>query len=276
MQIVRDLESLRAARRALAGRVALVPTMGALHAGHLSLVLEAKRRADHVVVSIFVNPLQFAPGEDLERYPRQEATDATLLETEGVDLLWAPRPEQVYGEGFATSVSVARLGSVLCGASRPGHFDGVTTVVAKLFGQVGPDVALFGEKDWQQLAIIRRMARDLDMPIEIAGSPIVRDPDGLALSSRNAYLTPLERATAAALPKALGEAAASIAGGRDIAAALEDARHALIAADCRVDYVELRHAGTLDGVVAGEPARLLAAVWIGGTRLIDNVPVTIA
>lgn len=258
--MIRDLNSLRAARAALTGTVGFVPTMGALHAGHLALVEAARARADHVIASIFVNPLQFGANEDLSRYPRREAEDAALLEEAGCAILWLPDVATMYPAGFATHVSVAGLGDILDGAARPGHFDGVATVVAKLFGQMRPDLAVFGEKDWQQLAIVRRMARDLDLGIEIVGLPTVRDTDGLALSSRNAYLSADERARAVALPTALHAAAAAIASGADEAIALADARAALVDAGFTVDYVERWD------------ARLLAAARIGTTRLIDNVP----
>lgn len=258
MQIVRDLPSLRAARAALPGPVAFVPTMGALHAGHMALVREARGRAAAVVASIFVNPLQFGAGEDLSRYPRQEAADAEMLEAAGVDLLWAPTPDVMYPEDFATTVRVDGLGDEFEGAHRPGHFDGVATVVAKLFGQVRPDLALFGEKDWQQLQVIRRMATDLDIAVEIIPVPTVRDADGVALSSRNAYLSSDERARARALPRVLLETAHRLATDAD---ALADGRAALAAAGLEPDYLEVR----------GD--RLLAAVRVGTTRLIDNVAV---
>jgi pantoate--beta-alanine ligase len=278
VQTVRDLETLRLAvaeLRAGGGTVALVPTMGALHAGHMALVAEARRRAAHVVASIFVNPKQFGAGEDLSTYPRREASDSRMLEEEGCTLLWAPDVAAMYPEGHATNVSVSGVSDGLDGAARPGHFDGVATVVLKLFNQVQPDVALFGEKDFQQLAVIRRLVRDLDLPLEIVGVPTQRDADGLALSSRNAYLTDEERLAARALPRALGEAAGIIQAGGDITAALAGAREKLVKAGFEpVDYVELRDAETLEPVGALErPARLLAAAKLGRTRLIDNLAV---
>jgi pantoate--beta-alanine ligase len=276
VQIIHDLNELRAAiseLRSDGGKVALVPTMGALHAGHMALVDEARSRADHVIVSIFVNPKQFGPREDFSHYPRQLARDAALLRTKDVAIIWQPGIEAMYPGGFGTTVSVAKLGDGLCGAARPGHFDGVATVVAKLFAQVRPDVAIFGQKDWQQLAIVRRMAIDLDCEVEIIGVPILREDDGLALSSRNAYLTTEDRQAALSLPRALGEAARVIEGGGDVAAALEQARARLSAAGFDpVDYVSLVDAATLEPVdkLTGD-ARLLAAAKIGTTRLIDNL-----
>ncbi len=277
MQIIRRLEALRAVltEYSLAGEpVALVPTMGALHAGHMALVDAARRRAARVVVSIFVNPMQFAPGEDLARYPRREAADAQMLSDAGIDILWAPPVEEIYPAGFATSVSVAGpISSVLDGAHRPGHFDGVATVVAKLFAQVRPQVAMFGEKDFQQLAVVRRMATDLDTGVEVVGVPTQRDDDGLALSSRNIYLDTDERARAVALPRALGEAARGIARGDDPATAIATAQAMLTRAGFAIDYVALVDADSFGDPVRGCPARLLAAARIGTTRLIDNIAV---
>jgi pantoate--beta-alanine ligase len=277
VQTVRDLEGLRAAVaafRAAGEQVALVPTMGALHAGHMALVEAARRPGTRVVASIFVNPKQFGPAEDLSRYPRREAGDARMLTDAGCDLLWAPPVEVMYPAGFATTISVAGVSDGWDGAARPGHFDGVATVVAKLFGQVAPDRAYFGEKDWQQLAVVRRLVADLDLPVEIVGVPTQRDDDGLALSSRNIYLSPEERVAAVALPRALGVAAKAIGRGDPAADALAQAEAALEAAGFVVDYVGLADAETLAGDPAGDrPRRLLAAARLGGTRLIDNVAV---
>ncbi|WP_168454794.1 pantoate--beta-alanine ligase [Sphingopyxis microcysteis] len=279
MQIIRDLATLHRAIAALkqdGKSVALVPTMGALHDGHLSLVHMGRRVADHVVVSIFVNPTQFGPNEDFAAYPRDEARDAALLVEEGVALLWAPDVAVMYPGGHSTHIEVAELGADYCGAARPGHFDGVATVVAKLFNQVRPDIAIFGEKDWQQLAIIRRMARDLDFHLDILGAPIARDPDGLALSSRNAYLSAEQRAAATAFPDALKAAARAIAQGGDVDAALTEAAAAIVAGGFdSVDYVALADADSLERLsVFRNPARLLAAARMGKTRLIDNYPVS--
>lgn len=276
MQTVRDVPSLRsavAAWRAAGETVALVPTMGALHAGHIALIDIARTKADRVVASIFVNPKQFGPNEDLDRYPRREAADAKALLEAGCDLLWLPPVEAMYPDGFATNVTISGVTEPLDGAARPGHFDGVATVVSKLFNQVRPDVAVFGEKDFQQLAVIRRLVADLDFGIEIVGAPTQRDDDGLALSSRNAYLTPEDRAAAVALPRALGETADAIAAGEDPHTALAKARTRLESAGFAVDYVELADAESLGAVRPGRTRRLLAAARIGGVRLIDNVAV---
>lgn len=283
MQTIRQLQSLRetiAALRLQAGRessvrIALVPTMGALHAGHIALIEAAKRVADIVVASIFVNPRQFAPNEDLGRYPRREVQDSRMLAEAGCAILWMPGVEEVYPAGFATTITVAGVSDGLDGAARPGHFDGVATVVTKLFNQVRPDVALFGEKDFQQVAVIRRLVADLDLAIEIVGVPTQREDDGLALSSRNIYLAPEDRARAIALPRALGEAARVIGKGGDPAGALAVAKDALIAGGFdTVDYVALVDAETLEPTPdAARPRRLLAAATIAGTRLIDNVAV---
>ncbi|WP_294312849.1 pantoate--beta-alanine ligase [uncultured Sphingomonas sp.] len=277
MQTVRDLAGLRdavAAFRAEGATIALVPTMGALHAGHMALIEAARRPGTKVIASIFVNPKQFGPNEDLARYPRREAADARLLAEHGCDLLWAPPVEVMYPEGFATNVSVSGVSDGLDGAARPGHFDGVATVVTKLFNQTRADIAYFGEKDFQQLAVIRRFVADLDMAIEIVGVPTQRDDDGLALSSRNIYLDEEQRAKAIALPRALGVAARSIARGDDPEGALAEARGALVAAGFEVDYVALADAETLaESPAADRPRRLLAAARMGTTRLIDNVAV---
>ncbi|MEA3000483.1 MAG: pantoate--beta-alanine ligase [Sphingomonadales bacterium] len=278
MQIVRDLETLReavAGLRESGGTIGFVPTMGALHGGHMALVDEARRRAGGVVASIFVNPTQFGPNEDLSRYPRREVGDAQMLEAAGVEILWAPDVETMYPNGAKITVRAGPLGALLDGATRPGHFDGVATVVARLFDQVRPDFALFGEKDYQQLLVVRAMVRERTLPVEIIGIPTQRDADGLALSSRNLYLTEEERRAARALPRALGEAAAAIRGGAGVAEALAGAQDKLAKAGFDpIDYVELRDAETFAPMAEPDrPARLLAAASIGSTRLIDNLPV---
>lgn len=279
MHIVRNIADLRQAvanLRISGDRIALVPTMGALHAGHIALVDEGRAKGCQVVVSIFVNPTQFGPNEDLDAYPRREAADATLLEGAGAALLWAPDVATMYPEGFASTVSVSGVSELWDGAARPGHFAGVATVVTKLFGQVKPDIALFGEKDFQQLAVIRRFTADLDLDIEIVGVPTQRDDDGLALSSRNAYLDPEERAAARALPRALGEAKAAIERGGDVSAAVAAAIVRLGEAGFGpIDYVALVDAASLEPIarLGNAPARLIAAAKLGRTRLIDNLAV---
>ncbi len=277
MEVYRDLAGLRAAlaeARAAGREVALVPTMGALHAGHVALVEAARRPGACVVASIFVNPKQFGANEDLSRYPRKEISDIAMLTDAGCDILWLPPVEAMYPDGFATNVSVTGVSDGWDGAARPGHFDGVATVVAKLFNQVRPARAYFGEKDFQQLAVIRRMVTDLDFEIEITGVPTQREDDGLALSSRNVYLLPEERAKAVALPRALGVAARTILGGGEVARALEDATATLVGAGFTVDYVALVDAETLVADPApGRRRQLRAAARIGNTRLIDNLAV---
>jgi pantoate--beta-alanine ligase len=249
--------------------------MGALHEGHLTLVREARARADKVAVTIFVNPLQFGPKEDLARYPRQEEQDLALLEREGCDLVWLPTPDQIYPAGFATTVSVSGVSERWDGAARPGHFDGVATVVAKLLIACRPDLALFGEKDFQQLAVIRRMAADLGLPVEIVGVPTVRDADGLALSSRNAYLTIEQRSAALALPRNLERAAQRISAGETVAEVVADAQAAVLDGGFgSIDYFALVDADSLEPLDrASDNMRLIAAATIGTTRLIDNLAV---
>lgn len=277
MQILRRVEEARDFSRRCRSRgesVALVPTMGSLHEGHLSLVRLARSRAERVVVSIFVNPAQFAPGEDFERYPRDVERDLALLERENVDAVFTPEVAEVYPPGFATRVTVeGALTRGLCGASRPGHFAGVATVVAKLFASCEPDLAVFGQKDAQQAAVIRRMTADLNLPVEVVVGPIVREADGLAMSSRNVHLAPEERLQAPALKRALDRVAALYRGGEVRAAALLEAAGEAIAAAplARVDYVELLDCQTFEPVdVVRRPALLALAVFFGRTRLIDN------
>jgi len=278
LKIVRTVADLRETVndwRKAGLRIALVPTMGALHQGHLSLVEAARARADRVVASIFVNPKQFGVNEDLSRYPRQEARDAELLDGAGCHLLFAPTVEEMYPAGFATSISVTGVSEGLCGAARPGHFDGVALVVTKLLNMARPDIAIFGEKDYQQLAVIRRFVEDLNIGVEIIGAPIVREADGLAMSSRNVYLSEAERAIASALPKTLTRVRDQIAGGADVASALADGVRDLLAAGfASVDYLELRDARTLEPLqTLDREARLFVAARVGTTRLIDNLPV---
>jgi len=275
VQIVLNSEELTRARAQLEGSVAFVPTMGALHAGHMELVAEARKRADKVAASIFVNPTQFGEGEDYGRYPRREADDAAMLEQAGCDLLWMPAAGDIYPDGFSTTVSVAGVSERWEGEARSGHFDGVATVVAKLLLAVRPDIALFGEKDFQQLAVIRRMVADLNLPVDIVGIPTVREADGLALSSRNAYLSDDERGRAVALPNALQAARAGIVNGQSVGAALQQAKQSLVEAGfLKIDYFALVDAATLEPLEAAKgDMRLIAAAVIGTTRLIDNIAV---
>ena len=278
MQMIRDAAALDYALAVYCANdedIALVPTMGALHAGHLALIHEAKRRAKRVVATIFVNPLQFGANEDFGRYPRQEEKDATMLEEAGCDLLWLPAHEDIYPAGFATTISVKGIGDRWEGEARPGHFDGVATVVAKLLMEMLPQVAVFGEKDFQQLAVVRRLAVDLNLCREIVGVPTVRDEDGLALSSRNAYLSAGERQRAVELPRALNDAASSIRSGERVSEVLARAVERLKSAGfAKVDYIALVNALTLEPLDKPHgPMRLIAAATIGATRLIDNIPV---
>jgi pantoate--beta-alanine ligase len=279
LPVVRDVAALRRATkdwRAAGASIGLVPTMGALHEGHLSLVRTAKERCGRVAASLFVNPRQFAPHEDFERYPRDEAADAALLAQAGCDLLFAPERAMMYPEGFATNVIVTSVSTALEGEMRPHFFGGVATVVTKLLLQCLPDAAFFGEKDYQQLLVIKQLARDLDMPTEIVGCPTVREHDGLAMSSRNFYLSDGERRIAARLNVILHDAIKEIRRGEaSIAEAeAEAARHLKAAGFAMVDYVAVRDANTLEPIAAlARPARILAAAWLGKTRLIDNMAV---
>jgi pantoate--beta-alanine ligase len=278
-RVIRTLPALRRAITNFRRRgctIALVPTMGALHEGHFSLVRRAQSRADCVIVSIFVNPTQFAPHEDLTTYPRTFAADVAALANRQVDLVWAPSVRTMYPDGFATRVVPEGPATVgLEDASRPHFFAGVATVVAKLLIQCEPDIALFGEKDYQQLKVVTQLGHDLGLKTRMVGAPIVRERDGLALSSRNRYLTPAERQTAPMLSRALKEAAAKIGGGAPVAEILKQAREAITRGGLQLDYFEARHADTLEPLKGsvGEPIRLLAAVRVGTTRLIDNLAV---
>lgn len=261
--------------RSAGERVALVPTMGALHRGHLALVERGRALCPRVVASLFVNPTQFGPNEDFSRYPRDEAADAALLAGAGCDLLYAPDVAEMYLDGFATSVDPGPIGERQCGPFRPGHFAGVATVVSKLLLQSQADVALFGEKDFQQLQVIRRVARDLDIPVAIEGVPTVRESDGLALSSRNVYLTPEQRALAPVLHRTLAEMARQIEAGEGIAAASAAGLERVRAAGfTSIDYIDVADAETLRPLERlDRSGRILGAVWLGKTRLIDNVAV---
>ncbi|MGF1552958.1 MAG: pantoate--beta-alanine ligase [Paracoccaceae bacterium] len=279
MQIVRTVPALRervADWRARGDRIGLVPTMGALHEGHLSLVALAREHAARTIATIFVNPTQFGPAEDLDAYPRDEARDARMLEAAGCDLLFAPSVEAMYPPGFATRVSVTGLADVLCGASRPGHFDGVAQVVAKYLNQARADLAVFGEKDWQQLVVIRRLARDLDIDTAILGAPVAREADGLAMSSRNRYLGPEERRVAGRLNALMREAIERLRAGAAVRETeAETVARLLEAGFGRVDYVELRQSDDLAraGDRSGPNERLFVAARLGRARLIDNMPV---
>jgi pantoate--beta-alanine ligase len=271
---VADLRALVASWRAEDQRVGLVPTMGALHAGHVSLVEIARRHADRIVVSIFVNPTQFAPTEDFSKYPRTFEADVAKLRAVGVDAVYAPAVEVMYPPEAATTVSLKGPATAgLEDISRPFHFAGVATIVAKLFTQSAPDVAVFGEKDFQQLAVIRRMAADLDLPVKVIGAPTIREPDGLAMSSRNVYLSPEERARAPELHRIMQAVASRILAGEGPQAVLAWGRDAIGQAGFVPDYLELRDAGSLGEPRSGSPRRLLAAAKLGATRLIDNIAV---
>lgn len=278
LEIVRTIPALRAA---IAGwrqngqTIGLVPTMGALHDAHMALMQDARKRADRVVATIFVNPTQFAADEDLDTYPRREAADIEKLRADGIDLLFAPNADEIYPAGFATTVTVAGVSEGLCGDHRPVHFTGVATIVTKLLLQALPDTALFGEKDYQQLQVIRALTRDLDIPVDIVGLPTVREPDGLAMSSRNLHMSDHERALAPQMYRTLNAVAERIRAGEDIAQACAAGRDALTAAGFSpVEYLELRDAQSLAAADPAHPCRILAAAWLGKTRLIDNIPLS--
>ncbi len=279
VNVVRTLKALRketAKWREKKRTIALVPTMGALHDGHLSLVRLARKKADRVVVSIFVNPSQFAPHEDLARYPRDEAGDLAKLVTVGADVVWAPSVTEMYPEGFSTSVVPGSTARDMEGAFRPHHFGGVATVCCKLFSQVTADVAIFGQKDYQQFCMLNQMVRDLNLPLKLVAGLTKREADGLAMSSRNAYLSTDERRIAPTLQATIAALAEEVRSGADIAARVAAAKRRLLAAGfTKIDYIEVRDAQTLTPVETGEKGhlRVLAAVWLGKTRLIDNVAV---
>jgi pantoate--beta-alanine ligase len=276
--VVRTIADLRASLRSFrreGNQIGLVPTMGALHDGHLALIAAAKAKGCKAVATIFVNPRQFAPSEDLASYPRDEAGDLAKLTAAGTDLLFAPLPEEVYPAGFSTTVEVSEVSDHLCGASRPHFFGGVATVVTKLLMQAMPDFAFFGEKDFQQLQVIRRLVRDLDIPVEIVGVPVVREADGLAMSSRNRYLTAEQRVIAGRLPRIMQDLAKSLRDGRSAADRLAIGREQLLAAGFdKVDYLELCDTDMVLPIgAATAPSRLFVAAFVGRTRLIDNWPV---
>ncbi len=275
VRTVAELRSLVRSWKADGAKVGVVPTMGALHDGHLSLVRAAQRDCARVIVTIFVNPKQFNSADDLAKYPRTEAADAALLAPLEVDAIFAPPPDEVYPEGFATNVSVGGISTRLEGLHRPGHFDGVATVVTKLFGMTLADRAYFGEKDWQQLQVVRRLVADLNLPVEIVGCPTIREADNLARSSRNVRLSPEARAIASALPREMAKAAQAMRAGAPVHLSLDAAKAALLAAGFdEVEYIDLCDAETLLWIdeLSG-PGRLLAAAWVGGVRLIDNIAV---
>lgn len=278
MEIIRNRQSLFESicrLRSLGKTIALVPTMGALHTGHISLVKIAREHATALISSVFINPTQFSVGEDFSRYPRTEKEDLEKLEEQAVDIAYLPSVSEMYPEGFSTSISVGKIAKELCGAFRPGHFDGVATVVTKLLMQTLPDCAVFGEKDYQQLYIIRRLARDLDIPVKIIGAPTIREADGLALSSRNQYLSESERRVAPVLYQTLIDVKTQLNAGHEVKSLIVQAKHRLNTAGfTEVDYIELRDMETLEPVIhLAKPARLLAAATLGTTRLIDNIAI---
>jgi pantoate--beta-alanine ligase len=275
LRTVAEMRQVARGWKAAGAVVGVVPTMGALHEGHLRLARAAKAECDRVIVTIFVNPKQFNNPDDLKKYPRTEEADATLLASVGVDTIFAPLPDEVYPDGFATTVSVAGVAEPLEGALRPGHFDGVATVVTKLFGMTLADRGYFGQKDWQQLRVVNRLVRDLNLPVWIVGCETVRESDGLAMSSRNARLDIASRQIAPALHAAMTAAARTLRDGGDPAQALAACQAAVLAAGfTSVEYIELRDAASLGPAVGiDRPLRMLAAAWVGGVRLIDNIPV---
>ena len=278
MEVVRTIAELRqhTSRWRIAGQtIGLIPTMGALHNGHLSLIKLAQGKCDRVIATIFVNPRQFLPNEDFDEYPRNEESDIQKLIEMGVDLLFAPKAPEMYQPDASTTVVISKLTDCLCATSRPGFFDGVGTVVTKLLIQALPDLAIFGEKDYQQLLVIKRLARDLDIPVEIIGAPTIREADGLAVSSRNVFLSQTNRETASRVFELLKKTATAIAQGNDVLVACEEARSELILAGfSEIDYFEARHSETLELIQNFENnGRLFAAVWLGSTRLIDNLEI---